>query len=39
MTKKSKRDELFDLADNSVDTILNMSDEERISISFNYGLE
>jgi len=28
MTKKSKRDELFDLADNVVDTILNMSDEE-----------
>lgn len=27
MTKKSKRDELFDLADNVVDTILNMSDE------------
>ena len=28
MTKKSKRDELFDLADNVVDAILNMSDEE-----------
>lgn len=28
MTKKSKRDELFNLADNVVDTILNMSDEE-----------
>lgn len=28
MTKKSKRDELFHLADNVVDTILNMSDEE-----------
>lgn len=28
MTTKSKRDELFDLADNVVDAILNMTDEE-----------
>lgn len=28
MTKKSKREELFDLTDNVVDAILNMSDDE-----------
>ncbi len=28
MTNRSKRDELFDLAENVVDSILNMSDEE-----------